>query len=208
MSADPARLAALVGSMDIYLLDQVLRGRIPTGARILDAGCGGGRNLEYFVRSGHPVAALDADGEAVAALRERWMDIFDRDVLSTVHFLDEPIEETSLPDAWAEVVICNAVLHFARDESHFLRMVEGCWKALRPGGMLFARLASTIGMDPDRLRPLGNGWFELPDGSERFLVDEETLLRVTTDLGGQFLDPLKTTVVANARCMTTWVIGK
>lgn len=208
MSADPANIAALVGSMDIYLLDQVLRGRIPSGARILDVGCGGGRNLEYFVRCGHPVAALDADSASVAALRERWIAIFDREILNTILFLDEAIEETSLPDAWADVVVCNAVLHFARDESHFLRMVEGCWKALGPGGMLFARLASTIGMGPDRLRSLGNGWFELPDGSERFLVDEETLLRVTTDLGGKFLDPLKTTVVANARCMTTWVIGK
>jgi tellurite methyltransferase len=48
----------------------------------------------------------------------------------------------------------------------------------------------------------------LPDGSERYLVDEALLVTLTKDLGGQFADPLKTTVVQNQRSMTTWVMRK
>ena len=50
--------------------------------------------------------------------------------------------------------------------------------------------------------------FQLPDGSERYLVDEALLLRLTGELGGQLADPLKTTVVQNQRSMTTWVVRK
>jgi hypothetical protein len=73
--------------------------------------------------------------------------------------------------------------------------------------MLFARLASTIGM-ADRMRPLGGGRYHLPDGSERYLVDEAQLMAVTRRLGGALLDPLKTTVVQDQWCMTTWVVRK
>ena len=48
----------------------------------------------------------------------------------------------------------------------------------------------------------------LPDSSERYLVDEAMVLRLTEELGGQLLDPLKTTVVQDQRCMTTWVMRK
>ena len=48
----------------------------------------------------------------------------------------------------------------------------------------------------------------MPDGSERYLVDEALLCRLTGELGGQLADPLKTTVVQNQRCMTTWVVRK
>ena len=48
----------------------------------------------------------------------------------------------------------------------------------------------------------------LPDGSERYLVDEALLLRLTAELGGELADPLKTTIVQNQRCMTTWIVRK
>ena len=50
------------------------------------------------------------------------------------------LEAMPFGDAVADVVICNSVLHFARDEQHFLAMVEELWRVLRPGGMLFCRL--------------------------------------------------------------------
>ena len=50
--------------------------------------------------------------------------------------------------------------------------------------------------------------FRLPDGSERYLVDEAFLVRLTEELGGQLADPLKTTVVQNQRSMTTWIVRK
>jgi hypothetical protein len=78
---------------------------------------------------------------------------------------------------------------------------------LAPGGLLFCRLASVIGME-DRMRRIAGRQFVLPDGSQRYLVDEATLVTLTRNLGGRMLDPLKTTVVQDERCMTTWVVRK
>jgi SAM-dependent methyltransferase len=111
------------------------------------------------------------------------------------------------PDAHFGAVICSAVLHFAEDEADFEGMVREMWRVLEPGGILFARLASTIGIEA-RVRNLGSRWHRLPDGTDRFLVDEEYLRRVTSELGGELADPIKTTNVQNLRSMTTWVLTK
>jgi len=86
-------------------------------------------------------------------------------------------------------------------------MLEGSWRVLRPRGIFFCRLASSIGME-DRVQALAGRRHRLPDGSDRYLVDEPFLMEKTRALGGELLDPLKTTVVQNQRCMTTWVVRK
>jgi hypothetical protein len=113
----------------------------------------------------------------------------------------------SFPEAFAEVVLSSAVLHFARDGEQFQVMLRGTWRVLKPGGLLFCRLASDIGME-GRFQQIAGRRFRLLDGSERYLVDEALLLRATAELGGQLVDPLKTTVVQGQRCMTTWVLRK
>jgi hypothetical protein len=50
--------------------------------------------------------------------------------------------------------------------------------------------------------------YRLPDGTDRYLVDEAMLMAQTRRLGGRLLDPLKTTVVQGQRSMTTWVVRK
>jgi tellurite methyltransferase len=189
------------GPIDIYLFDQLLRGRITPGMRILDAGCGYGRNLVYLLRKGYEVFGADADAGAIAGVREL------ATALPADHFRREEIESMTFPEAFADVVISCAVLHFAVDDAHFVRMLEGSWKALKPGGLFFCRLASSIGIE-EQIRPTGENRFLLPDGSERYLVDEAKLLWLTQQLGGQLLDPIKTTVVQGMRSMTTWVIRK
>ena len=87
-------------------------------------------------------------------------------------------------------------------------MVNEMRRILRSGGTLFARLASTIGLPADASRPLDARRFVLPDGSERFLVDEHTLITTTQRFGGVLLDPIKTTVVQKARSTTTWVVRR
>jgi tellurite methyltransferase len=199
-------LTALFGQIDIYLFDQLLRGRIRPGLRVLDAGCGAGRNITYLLREGYDVCAADSDAAAVARVRE----LAERLApvkLPALNFRQEPVEAMTFDDGCADFVISSAVLHFARDDAHFLAMLRRTWRVLAPGGLLFCRLASSIGMT-ERMRPLGNGRYVLPDGTERYLVDEETLMRRTQELGGTLADPLKTTVVQNQRCMTTWVVRK
>ena len=193
------------GQIDIYLFDQLLRGRISPGMRVLDAGCGSGRNLVYLLRSGYEVFGVDADAKSVDAVHLLAGQLAPH--LPRENFRQEAVEHMTFPDAFAEVVLSSAVLHFARDDAQFDAMVRELWRVLKPGGVLFSRLASCIGMEGE-VRQVRGRRFKLPDGSERYLVDEALLMDLTRTLGGELLDPLKTTVVQNQRCMTTWVVRK
>jgi SAM-dependent methyltransferase len=191
------------GQIDIYVFDQILRGNIAPGMRILDAGCGYGRNLVHLLREGCEVFAIDASEEAVEHVRSLASQLAPD--LPATNFRIGPIEKIDLPDEFADVVLCNSVLHFARDDAHFLAMISELWRVLRPGGLFFCRLGSRIGMNFERLR--GN-IFRINDGAEWFLVDEGMLMNLTDRMNAVMVDPLKTTIVQDYRCMTTWVLRK
>jgi SAM-dependent methyltransferase len=191
------------GQIDIYVFDQILRGNIASGMRVLDAGCGYGRNLVYLLRAGCEVFAVDADSQAVDHVRQLSASLDTG--LPSKNFQAAPIEHMPFPDGFADVVICNSVLHFARNEAHLRAMLGELWRVLRPGGMLFCRLGSRIGMDFEEVR---EGIFVVGDGSEWFLVDEKMLLTLSDQMNAVLVDPLKTTIVQDFRCMTTWVLRK
>jgi SAM-dependent methyltransferase len=191
------------GQIDIYVFDQILRGNIEAGMTVLDAGCGYGRNLVWMLREGVEVFALDADAEGVGHVRALAAELAPQ--LPAENFKVGMLEAMPFGDGVADVVICNSVLHFARDEQHFLAMVEELWRVVKPGGMLFCRLGSRIGMEFERVR---GHVYRIGDGSEWFLVDEAVLLNMTDQMGGLLVDPLKTTIVQDYRCMTTWVVRK
>lgn len=199
-------MSALVeefGNIDIYLFDQLLRGNIAPGMRVVDAGCGGGRNLVYLLRQGYEVFGVDASGEAVGYVRSVAAALAPQ--LPAENFRVEMIEAMSFPDGFADVVVCNSVLQFAADDRQFELMVRSLWRVVRAGGLLFCRLGSTIGGAFERVE---GRRFLLPGGMVWYLVDEAVLMRLTAVLGGELVDPLKTTVVQGARCMTTWVMRK
>jgi SAM-dependent methyltransferase len=198
-----SKLAEQFGHIDIYLFDQLLRGNIAPGMRVVDAGCGGGRNLIYLLREGYEVVGVDANPEAVAYVRSLAAQLAPK--LDPTSFRVEAIEAMSFSDASADAVISNSVLHFAHDDAHFDAMLRKMWCVLRPGGLLFCRLASTIGASFERISGRRH---RLPGGVEWYLVDEALLMRLTAELGGELVDPLKTTVVQGSRCMTTWVVRK
>jgi tellurite methyltransferase len=193
------------GSIDIYLFDQLLKGRITSAMRVLDAGCGSGRNLVYFFRSGFNTSGVDQSSEAIAQIRSLAAQL--APYLPVDNFRVAAIEQMPFGDESFDVVISSAVLHFARDESHWHSMVREMWRVLKPGGIFFARLASTIGME-DKVKQIEGRRYHLPDGSDRFLVDEQMLLATTKTLGGEWLEPLKTVVVQNMRSMSNWVLRK
>ena len=236
------------GGIDIYLFDQLLKGRFVTGMRVLDAGCGSGRNLVYFLRSGYEVFGVDESEQAIAQARQLAAELAPH--LPAENFRIEPVERMSFgkvansgehaagslsadfadyterksnqpavlsgqqseiirPENMGgfDVVLSSAVLHFARDEQQWQAMVNEMWRVLKPGGIFFVRLASTIGME-DLVRLVEGRRYHLPDGSDRFLVDATMLQRITAALGGEFVEPIKTTIVENMRAMTTWVVRK
>jgi tellurite methyltransferase len=193
------------GQIDIYLFDQLLKGRFNPRMRVLDAGCGGGRNLIYFLRCGYDVCGVDLSTEAIAHVRALASGLAPH--LPADNFRVEAVEGMSFADAGFDVVISSAVLHFARDEEHWQSMVQEMWRVLKPGGIFFARLASGVGLEEQIIRLEGRR-YHLPDGSDRFLVDDRMLLAAADSLGGELFEPLKTVVVRNLRSMSTWCLRK
>jgi len=190
--------------IDIYLFDQLARGRFDDRRRVLDVGCGDGRNLHYLLSCDYHCAGIDRDPRAIDRMRSA------AQVLGHPGGLDRFVvgEADALPwaDASFDVVICSAVLHFAGDAAHFGRMITEMWRVLAPNGLFFARLASTIGLDG--FADAAGQRVRLPDGSDRFVVDEAMLLEWTARVGGRLADPIKTTNVQGERCMTTWCVWK
>ena len=171
--------------------------------RVLDAGCGYGRNLHFLLRAGYEIFALDGNAEGVAYVREMAATL--QPGAPAENFRVGVIEAMPFADGLADVVVCNSVLHFARDQAHFEAMLRELWRCVTPGGMLFCRLGSRIGMAfehvVEHLYLVGGGY-------RWYLVDETMLMGYTAALGATLVDPLKTTVVQDSRCMTTWVLRK
>lgn len=195
----------LVGNIDIYLLDQILKGKYEHSQRILDAGCGTGRNLFYFLKQGLEVYGIDSKEESIATLKAWCQEQFPHYPLE--HFQWQNIETMTFEPSSFDVVISNAVLHFARDKAHFEQLLQTMWRVLKPQGHLFVRLASSIGIE-EKIIPVGQGQYLLPDESIRFLVNEADLLHYTQQLGASLTEYIKTTNVQGLRCMTTWCLQK
>ncbi len=193
------------GNIDIYLFDQLLKGTYDDCRRVLDAGCGSGRNLLYFLKNGYEVYGIDPNVEAIETVKALAKSIAPKN--SITNFKVAKSEDLPFDNDYFDLVISSAVLHFADSEAHFDHMLNAMWQVLKPGGYLFTRLASDIGIE-SLVFPTGKGRYLLPDGSERFLVNEQMLLDYTESLNAQLHEPIKTTNVQNLRCMTTWCLQK
>jgi ubiquinone/menaquinone biosynthesis C-methylase UbiE len=200
-----SELQQIYGNIDIYLFDQLLKGTYDNCKKILDAGCGGGRNLVYFLRNGYEVYGIDPNPNAVSAVKQLSQTL--NPANAAENFVVAPAENLPFDDNYFDLVISSAVLHFANSPDHFDSIIHSMWRVLKPGGYLFARLASDIGIET-LVHSLGNGRYLLPDGSERFLVNQQLLLQYTERLNARLHEPIKTTNVQNLRCMTTWCLQK
>jgi tellurite methyltransferase len=200
-----SQLQQLYGNIDIYLFDQLLKGTYDKCKKVLDAGCGNGRNLVYFLKNGFEVYGIDPNPNAVASVAQLSQTLSPAN--STANFRIASAENLPFEDDHFDLVISSAVLHFASSREHFDSMLHSMWRVLRPGGYLFARLASDIGIET-LVHSQGNGRYLLPDGSERFLVNQQLLLQYTESLSARLHEPIKTTNVQHLRCMTTWCLQK
>jgi tellurite methyltransferase len=201
----PNNLQQLYGNIDIYLFDQLLKGRFDDCHKIIDIGCGNGRNLHYFLQNGFEVHGIDPDVEAIAYVKLLSAKLAPENAGS--NFTVATAEELPYQDNSFDLAICNAVFHFAKDHAHFDNMLRSVWRIIKPGGYLFARLASDIGIE-NLVVSAGNGGYLLPNGSTRYLVNQETLLRYTSEFNAELFEPIKTTNVQNLRCLTTWCLRK
>ena len=198
-------LKAQFGDIDIYLFDQLLKGRIQKGMTLLDAGCGYGRNIQYLLQTGVKVYGADTSEEAIARVRQLAYEL--APTLPARHFVVADLEELPFEEAKFDVVVCSAVLHFARDDEHFRKMVQELWRVLKPGGMLFCRFSTTIGLE-GKLEHLEERLYRMSHGPIWFLADEALIQELEQQLSAERLEPLKTVLVEQERGMTTWVVRK
>lgn len=193
------------GEIDIYLFDQLLKGRFDPKMHVLDAGCGVGRNLVYFLKEGYNVCGVDTSADSIDRVRSLANAIAPH--LPNENFHLEPVERMSFDDDRFDVVISSGVLHFARDESHWRDMIVEMWRVLKPGGIFFARMAATTCLEKEVV-PLGGGLYRLPDGVIWFLANELIIREVSDSLPGELIEPLKTIVVHGVRSMSVWCLRK
>lgn len=201
----PNNLQQQFGNIDIYLFDQLLKGRFDNCRKIIDIGCGGGRNLHYFLQNDYEVYGIDPNREAIEQVKQLSSALAPAN--SITNFIVANAEALPYPNSFFDLAICSAVFHFATGHTNFNAMLHSVWRVLKPGGYLFARLASDIGIE-ELVIPIGDGIYLLPDGTTRYLVTQELLLQHTTELNAELFEPIKTTNVQNLRCMTTWCLQK
>lgn len=200
-----ADLASIFGNMDIYLFDQLLKGSIKPGMNVLDAGCGNGRNSNYLLKAGVNMFGVDSSEFAISEIQQLSQRI--NPDYPSGNFIVSDLATLPFVNNFFDVVICSAVLHFSRSETHFRSMVQEMWRTLKPGGMLFCRFSTTIGMQ-GKLQPINNGFYQMPHGQVWFLVDETLLLQLERELHASRAEPLKTVLIEHDRNMTTWVLRK
>jgi len=104
------------------VLREVERLAIPSGARILDAGCGSGRVLDALAQFGQ-VTGVDLSSAAVAAASARGHERVSR----------APIEELPFEDSRFHLVTCLDVIEHTDDDCGALRELL---RVTRPGGHL------------------------------------------------------------------------
>jgi tellurite methyltransferase len=191
----------LLGDTDIYLVDQIMKNRYPLHHKILDAGCGGGRNLHWFATNSMDITAVDTNRECIDALKIIYS------YLSPTQFLTAPVEKMPFAGNYFDHIISSAVLHFATTTQHFMAMMAEMIRVLKPGGSLFIRMAADMGIE-DKILPVDEGVYSLPDGTERFLLTRQLLHAVMKKFHLSFLEPFKTVNVSDYRCMSVWVVQK
>ncbi len=200
---DVETLNAELQGMDMSLLDQLLKGRFMPGSKVLDAGFGNGRNSFWFIDNGFDVFGVDKSEAAYDLLKER--------LAGSPQVLDQfyvgDLVQLSFANSSFDLVICNAVLHFARDLSHFKRMFGELVRVLNQNGILFIRMTSDIGIS-DKIKESSAGVYLLPDGSMRFLLTLEILHQLIDEFQLSFIEPLKTVNVNDLRAMSTLVLCK
>ncbi|HEY5391920.1 MAG TPA: class I SAM-dependent methyltransferase [Hanamia sp.] len=197
----PFSIQELVGNTDIYLLDQIMKNRYHTGEKILDAGCGSGRNLSWFIKNEMEIYGIDKDASAINYLKAIFPE-FKKDRFQAAAISALPFENN-----FFDYIISSAVLHFAESYSEFNNMMEEMVRVLKPYGSLFIRMASDIGIE-NKVTPIENGVYLIPDGSTRFLLTPTLLHSMLKENNLSFIEPLKTVNVDNVRCMSTLVLMK
>jgi 2-polyprenyl-3-methyl-5-hydroxy-6-metoxy-1,4-benzoquinol methylase len=163
---DVKMLNSALGNADLILVDQILKNRFHKQMRILDAGCGEGRNMVYFIKNDFRIYGIDANADAVKLAK-----LYCRSLSNTFeveNIQNFTIEQNPFPDHFFDAIICLNVLHSAKNQNDFFLWFEQLIRMLHSGGFLLLSLQSQIGVsqnhqqdDPDDRNNMRNENFYL-----------------------------------------------
>lgn len=187
-----------LGNVDVYVIDQLLKGAIHDKLRLLDAGCGSGRIFSYFANNNFDITGIDPNEEHFRNLQSQFP--------NNNHQLFRSSIEDFLPQQSFDYIICNAVLHFAHNHEHFDQMFEKLISFLETNGTLFIRMTTDHGLQ--NLPHNETGVYELPDGSTRYLISRKRISELCDRHDISLMEPFKTVLVENWRSMATIVLKK
>lgn len=194
-----------LGNIDIYLLDQILKGRYSSDMKVLDAGCGEGRNLMYFMNNNFDVSGVDINSEAIRMVK--FIIGANYAHLAKGNFHVCGVDAMPFDNQHFDLIISSAVLHFSESEKHFRSMFAEMIRVLKPGGQLFLRMTSDIGLDISTFETKGD-LFIIGDDTLRFLITRALLHDITKKYDLELIEPIKSTNVNDQRSMGTFVFQK
>ena len=186
-----------LGHVDIYVIDQILKGSYKSEQKILDAGCGKGRNSKWFYNNDYEIHGIDIDEEFLAFAKAEYPK-------QTDHFITGSLDNLPYGKNSFDHILCCAVLHFANSETHFTAMFSELIRVLKPEGMLLIRMASNIGLD-------GNApeiTFKENGHKGTYYLTRERINQLIKEFDLTLLEAVKTTNVQDERAMTTLVLSK
>ena len=194
-----------LGNIDLYWLDFILKGYMSENAKVLDAGCGEGRNLTYCLKNGMDVFGIDQNPEAIQLLKliAKQYKIEDIEARFQVMKLDKIL----FPDRTFDVIICSAVLHFAKSLEHFKRMLSEFVRLLKPGGKIFIRTMTDHYL-AEGVTEIEPNIYQFPNEQIRFVVNAYSLLKELNEVNLELIEPFKEVVVQNRHTMGTFMLQK
>jgi ubiquinone/menaquinone biosynthesis C-methylase UbiE len=189
-----------VGDIDLFLLDLILRGEVKNGMKILDAGCGSGRNLFYFLKQGFYIKRIDKRESEVRAANFLSRSLGKGDICLHSSLLNIPFDKDSF-----DFIVCSRVLHFADSSKDFNEMMAELARVLSPGGVLYLAMDSIIGLG-DKVQKVDKFKYQFQDGSIRFALTE-SLLEEIENHWFHIIDP-RTVSFNSQHAETTLVMQK
>ena len=178
------------GNIDLYLLDQVLKGRFEGKKTLLDAGCGEGRNLRYFADQNFELYGNDIEPMAIKMVQMSYPKV------TKDNFTVKATEDLTYPSNFFDIILCGAVLHFAKSQNHFDQMLDQLAKLVKKGGVLFIRMATNIGIDG------------ITNSTFTYHLNEDEIHDTFSKRNLIFIEPWKSVVVEGQRSMGTFILSK
>jgi len=140
--------------------------------KVLDAGCGSGRNLFYFLKQDFDVEGIDIDQSEINASNFLSRVLGRGDVCGQASLSNLPFANDTF-----DFVMCSRVVHFANSPEEFHKMMLELARVISPSGLLYLSMDSMIGLEK-QVKKIDGHTHQFPDGSVRFVLTENRLLEI------------------------------